>query len=126
MVIGALLNAWAIAELSRELLDRSDGKISIVEAGTRGRKCQDDRICSEVLQTMIEYEIENPLTPSVQKIMNLLLYSMLSNTEHGKRLIRIGYNDDVRYCSQLAVSNIVPQLSQSPEGLVKISSPLTA
>jgi 2-phosphosulfolactate phosphatase len=126
VVIGALLNAWAIAELSRKLLNRGDSKISIIQAGTRGRQCQDDEVCAEVLQTMIEHKTEHPLTFPVQEIMNLLLYSILSNTRHGKRLTKIGFDNDVRYCSQLSVSNKTPELSHNDEGLVRIINNIDA
>jgi 2-phosphosulfolactate phosphatase len=124
VVIGALLNAWAIAELSRNLLDRGNGRISIIQAGTRGRRCEDDQICAEVLQTMIEHESEYSLAPSVQNIVNLLLYSIMSKTKHGKHLIRIGYDNDVRYCSQLSISDIIPELSRDRLGPVRIINSL--
>jgi 2-phosphosulfolactate phosphatase len=121
VVIGALLNAWTIAEMSRKILDQGSGKISIIQAGTRGRQCQDDQICAEVLQTMIEYKTEH-LTFPVQKIVSLLLYAILSNTRHGKRLIKIGYDDDVRYCSQLSISNMIPELSHDGDGPIRITN----
>jgi len=126
VTIGALVNAWAIANVSRKLLNRGNGKISIIEAGTKGRKCQDDQICAQVLQIMIERETGQPLTSPVQNIVDLLLYSVLSRSRHGKRLIKIGYDNDVRYCSQLGISKIVPELSHDQRGVVRIiNSPST-
>lgn len=110
VVIGALLNAGAMAELSRKLIEQENSNISIIQAGTRGGQSQDDRICAELLVTMIERETPQQLTPESRNIVNLLLYSILSSTKHGKRLIRIGFKNDVRYCSQLSISNIIPEL----------------
>jgi 2-phosphosulfolactate phosphatase len=121
VVIGALLNAWAIAELARKLIERGNSKISIIQAGTRGRQCQDDQICAEVLQIMIEHRTEQQLTSKLQSIMNLLLYSILSGTRHGKRLISMGFDNDVRYCSQLSVSSVVPVLSNNCEELARVT-----
>jgi 2-phosphosulfolactate phosphatase len=121
VVIGALLNAWALAEVSRKVLREGDGEISIVQAGTRGRQSQDDCICADVLHTMIENKTERVLEPPVQTIVNMLLYTVLSATRHGKRLIEIGYGNDVRYCGQLNISNVVPELSRNSEGLLRIT-----
>jgi 2-phosphosulfolactate phosphatase len=110
VVIGALLNAGAMAELSRKLIEQENGNISIIEAGTSGGRSQDDRICSELLLTMIECEAPRRLTPDLQNIVNLLLHSVLVSTKHGKRLIRIGFKKDVSYCSQLSISNVIPEL----------------
>jgi 2-phosphosulfolactate phosphatase len=120
VVIGALLNAWTIAELARNLIEQENRKISIIQAGSKGRKCQDDQICAEVLQTMIEHRTEQQLTSRLQEIMNLLLYSILSGTKHGKSLIKIGFDSDVKYCSQLNISNTVPVLSNNREEFPRI------
>jgi 2-phosphosulfolactate phosphatase len=124
VVIGALLNAWAVAELSRKLLGQGIGKISIVQAGSKGRQSRDDRICADVLHTMIENKTERVFEIPVQSIVNLLLYSVLSVSRHGKRLIEIGYDDDLRYCCRLSISSVVPQLSRDSQGSLRITKSL--
>jgi 2-phosphosulfolactate phosphatase len=122
VVIGALLNAGAMAELSRMLIEQDNGNISIIEAGTTGGRSQDDRICAELLLTMIECEAPPRLTPGLQNIVNLLLHSILTSTKHGKRLIRIGFKNDVSYCSQLSISNVIPQLCSDGGGSARIAN----
>jgi len=36
------------------------------------------------------------------------IYEMLKNTEHGKKLIQNGFENDIEYCSRYDITNNIP------------------
>ena len=108
--IGAFLNITATVREARRFLDRGKGCISIVQAGSSGKSSLDDLLCAEIMNSMIQTEDEQPSVSSMRKMMSLISYVVLSNTKHGRYLSRIGFQDDLRYCSQIDTVNLVPRL----------------
>ncbi|WXG43046.1 MAG: 2-phosphosulfolactate phosphatase [Promethearchaeati archaeon SRVP18_Atabeyarchaeia-1] len=117
--IGAFLNAAAIAKKVRMLLQESERRVTIVQAGTGGRSSLDDLVCAEFIEEIIEASGEVKLTPNLGAIISSISYAVLSNTKHGRYLASIGFESDVKYCSQLSIFDVTPRL-QSGGGMAAI------
>jgi 2-phosphosulfolactate phosphatase len=110
VLIGAFLNASATARIARSNSATQNKGITIVQAGSRGEPSLDDLVCAELVKTMIENGVTQQTTLGVRSIVESLLYAVLSNTEHGRYLMQLGFDSDLRYCSRLDTTNVVPQL----------------
>jgi 2-phosphosulfolactate phosphatase len=110
--IGAFLNVTAIVREAKRFLDRGKGFVSIVQAGSSGKESLDDLLCAGIIKTMIQTEGEQWPAPRMRRIMSFISHVVLSNTKHGRYLRSIGFQDDLKYCSQVSVVNLVPRLEK--------------
>nr|MDO8135797.1 2-phosphosulfolactate phosphatase [Candidatus Njordarchaeum guaymaensis] len=118
--IGAFLNATSAAEAAKRLGTEKNREISVIQAGVDGKPSCDDLTCAELIKTMIEAVTERRSTRTLQGETDLLIYSILSNTPHGRYLIRIGFERDVDYCSRLDITTTVPKLRKVDGETAKI------
>ena len=88
--------------------------IVIVCAGTENRFDIPDTICSGMIVDKLGSDIKsNDLGRAAQMLYNISkndLPKVLENSEHGQRLISLGLNKDLAYCSTLNILPIVPKL----------------
>jgi 2-phosphosulfolactate phosphatase len=118
--IGAFLNATAIAREAKKFSDQGNKGISIVQAGSSGKSSLDDLICAEMIKTMIQARDEQRLTHRMKDMIDLISYVVLSNTKHGKYLASIGFDEDLKYCSQVGIVTVVPRLERNRGTLPRI------
>jgi 2-phosphosulfolactate phosphatase len=111
VLIGAFLNATSVAETAQRLARRKERGISIIQAGVRGKESQDDLTCAELIRSRIEARTQRHMPIGSRSIAGLSIYAILSNTNHGKYLMRMGFEHDVDYCSQVDTTATVPRLS---------------
>ena len=116
VLIGAFLNAEAVAKAALTIAERETTGISLLLFGRSGRFSLEDFICAGLI-------VENLLTNKVQlddaALASLLafqqsrqsLYTILQNGRHAQYLRTIGFEDDVKFCSKINVFKIVPFLS---------------
>lgn len=88
----------------------------IVLSGTEGAFSQDDALCGG----MLIKHLENDNKTDAAKICEALymrykdnIYQGLADSSHGKRLIALGQDEDLRFCSQVQVYDVLPTLCDS-------------
>lgn len=109
--IGSFLNAKAVAKEAQ----KHDKDILIVCAGTDGLFSLEDALCAGLLVQLVSEDKETFLTDSAQG--TLLMYNQAKNTlvetgvksRNGKRLYDLQRMDDVEYCFQTDILDIVPE-----------------
>jgi 2-phosphosulfolactate phosphatase len=111
VLIGAFLNMTSVAETAGGLGREKNKGISIIQAGVRGIPSEDDLTCAELIKNMIEIRKQRHFPIASRGMAGLSIYAILSNTNHGKYLMKMGFERDVDYCSRLDVTAIVPRLS---------------
>ena len=114
-LIGSFLNVQSTAE---HLVKQNDDAIEIVCSGANGLFCIEDTVCAGLI--VREIQKLNPdvvLTDGARAAVDLSglvmndICKMLVNSDHGKLLVENGFEKDIRYCSRLNVSTIVPEYS---------------
>jgi 2-phosphosulfolactate phosphatase len=110
VLIGAFLNATAVAGVARKLREETGRGISVIQAGVGGRPSQDDLTCAELIRNMIEARTERRSTLALRGETDLFVYAVLSNTTHGEYLIKVGFERDINYCSRIDLTATVPEL----------------
>ncbi|HEY5560472.1 MAG TPA: 2-phosphosulfolactate phosphatase family protein [Clostridiaceae bacterium] len=110
--IGALINGMAAAKKLYSLKD----DIVIVNAGTEDEFSIDDFICSgyiiSKLEKLSKEELELTDIAKTAKYIynkNKDVISFLKNAKHYERLISLKLNEDLAYCLNKSIINIVPE-----------------
>lgn len=87
----------------------------ILCAGDNGRFSLEDTICAgKLISEIIKQKEEVDLTDSARSSLALSktfgrsIKKMLSETEHGKRLIENGFENDLKDCANTSTSEIIP------------------
>ena len=130
VAIGSLLNARSVAEnhvtsVGAEPSQGQDRAI-IVCAGTEGEVSQDDLIgAGSIVDQMLALNAELDLDDAGLSALDLYLAhrkdveGALARTAHGRRLLSLGFREDVTRAAQLHSSTIVPMLR---DGEIRIDS----
>ena len=112
-LVGAFLNAQAVAEKAEEIATREEVNVSFVLAGEKGRFSLEDFLCSGAIsdgfnQESVEFsdKVQAALL-SFRQARNDLNNNIMQ-AEHAKHLVKLGFKDDVDFSSQLNVSRAVP------------------
>lgn len=113
VLVGAFLNARSVAEKSVALAGEEGVNISLVQSGTNGMFSLEDFIGSgAIIDRMPKEELD--LTDSAHAALLAFkqsekdLYNNLLKSSHSKRLMKIGFDKDIKFSSQLDVSSITP------------------
>ena len=109
--IGCFNNLQGLAEHLLTL----NKDIEILCSGSHGMFCLEDTVCAgklirkiQKLEENIELSDASLASLELNAVFGKSIFEMLSETEHGKFLIENGNKDDIRYCSELDVSNLIP------------------
>lgn len=114
VVCGTLLNAAGIAEFCQEL----NMDVTLLCAGTHGRFSMDDAIAAGGIVDAfrnrgIAFQTDDS-TETAYELFDLRrtdLRAALEATGHGKRLMELGFADDVAFCAQLSIADApVPRM----------------
>ncbi|MHB1686499.1 MAG: 2-phosphosulfolactate phosphatase [Ignavibacteriaceae bacterium] len=92
-----------------------DKDFEIQCAGRSNNFSMEDTICAGKLISEVE-KIKNSLILSdsakasvaLSKSFGRSIYKMLSETEHGRLLLENGFEDDIKFCSKLNSSEVIP------------------
>ncbi|MGL5709852.1 MAG: 2-phosphosulfolactate phosphatase [Cetobacterium sp.] len=109
LYIASYLNLSAIADILLK-----DGKDSVILcAGTDDEFSLDDALCAGMIVNKISEQIKiqtNDATLSLQILANLSnnIKTTLENSKHYSYLKSIGYENDLEYCIQKDICNVVP------------------
>jgi 2-phosphosulfolactate phosphatase len=116
VLAAALINRHAVADF---LAKHQPETVWIVGAGWEGSYALEDTVCAGAIAHGLMQNLGCPLeeiagndelvgavTLYQQWQPNLL--SLLHHASHGKRLLRLGCHDDLKYCSDLDTLNVLP------------------
>lgn len=116
--LGALLNAQAVAQ---KTLQEDVPSLAILCAGTEGSPSLDDIMAAGAIlhhiSKAIAIDIRDMNDAAVialrlyESYIDMDMHQVLSLSRHGQKLIRVGRGQDVVYCAQQNISNIVPWLN---------------
>lgn len=106
ILVGAIVNASAVSETALMLAQRNNKNISIVLAGHHGELEDDDLLAGSIIYKKHLFPFS--LISSIQPIESNNIHYDLLNSIAGLRLIKIGYEQDIKFCAQEDITNIVP------------------
>lgn len=122
-IICSLLNLTAVANYLNEL----NNNVEILCSGRNGVFSLEDTICAGKLISELTSLNENiELTDSSRAAIALAkafgknLKKMLRESEHGKILIENGFEEDIKFCSKLNTTSILPIFSAN---VIKLYQP---
>ncbi|MEA2087671.1 MAG: 2-phosphosulfolactate phosphatase [Candidatus Caldatribacteriota bacterium] len=112
IIIGSFLNLQAVCNYCTNY----KGDISIICAGKEGRFSLEDTACAGMLVDSLKNVLSETCQESDANLTARLLYKKFGNnileilrkSQHGRYLESIGLDEDLRFCSQLDISRIVP------------------
>ena len=113
---GAFLNAEATAKAALRIAEREGTGISLISAGTNGRFSLEDFICAGAIAK--GFSADN-VEHSDAVLAALLAFQqarksldrVIQSGYHARYLISQGFEEDVKFCSQLNILKIVPFLN---------------
>ncbi len=113
ILIGALLNAEAVAKKALEMAEEAGVDISIILSGRRGRFSLEDFICAGAIGCKIRgeaVELSDAATAATLTFQSAKgrLFDRVRCGEHAKHLISLGLEGDVRFCCRMDLFNLVP------------------
>lgn len=111
LFITSFNNLSTIAEHLTEL----DKDVEIIAAGSHGMFCMEDTICAGALIRKMQSLKENIEITDAAKASLVLneqfgsnVLEMLRESEHGKLLIKNGFEDDLKFCAEIDNMPIIP------------------
>ena len=121
ILVGSFFNIGAITQRCLEL----DKDLLIFLSGNEGNFSLEDTICGGMLIELITREKKKSISLTDASYCAQILYQRFQNklleafhlSDHGKGLIQRGFEEDLFFCSQINVTNIVPIFR---EGVIKI------
>jgi 2-phosphosulfolactate phosphatase len=113
ILVGSFLNIGAITQRCLEL----DKNLLIFLSGNEGNFSLEDTICGGMLIELITREKKKSISLTDASYCAQILYQRFQNrlleafhlSDHGKGLIRQGFEDDLVYCAQIDITDIIPE-----------------
>jgi len=115
ILIASFLNVSSAASRAMSLALSEERGISIVLSGRKGRFSLEDFLCGgAVVEKLAEDDVELSDSAfaslfSFQQVKNSL-FSHIMKGEHARNLVKLGFEEDVRFCCQVDLFDIVPSL----------------
>ncbi len=116
VIAGSFLNLSAVAKFTQRF-----SEITLLCAGTQGELSLEDFLfCGKLLQELTETEVINDAGIVAKQYAENIkdLESAIFSSHHAQRLTKLGFKDDVIFCSKLNICPIIPILTK--EGFVTI------
>ncbi|OQY72925.1 MAG: hypothetical protein B6D45_08635 [Ignavibacteriales bacterium UTCHB3] len=99
---------------------KKEGSLEIVCSGRNGDFSLEDTVCAGMLiKEIMKIEPEVELSDASLVALDLAekygdkLLDMFKISEHGKILLAAGFEDDLKYCAQLNITDVVPVFSNN-------------
>lgn len=116
LFVCSYLNLSAIAQHLIEL----NNDFEILCSGRSNSISLEDTVCAgkliseiEKINANVELSDSSKAALALNKTFGEDILKMLSETEHGKLLLKNGFDDDIKYCSKLNLINAIPNFSNS-------------
>ena len=121
ILAGSFLNIGAIAQRCLEL----NKNIFIFPSGDEGNFSLEDTLCGGMLIDLVTKKEKNEISLTDAAHCAQILYQRFKDnllqafhlSHHGKELINRGFEDDLAYCAQIDITNIVPEFK---DGVIKL------
>jgi len=106
VLIGSLINAKAVAERARDLARKNNQNITIVMAGRNNQLAIEDLIsASEIVANLSDCSLKGYIRPVYRRDFT----REFLESDSGKNLISLGKKDDVLFCAQKNIYDLVPE-----------------
>jgi len=113
ILVGSFFNIGAVAKRCIEL----DRDLLIFPSGDERNFSLEDTVCGGMLIQLITKKGKNPIVLTDASQCAQILYQRFETnvleafhlSSHGKELIKRGFEDDLVYCAQVNMTNMVPQ-----------------
>ena len=117
VLVGAFLNAKAVAEASLKIAEREKTGVSFVLAGKEGQFSLEDFLCAGAITESFPQEkvdLSDTATASLLSFEEARqsLKKVIQRGSHAQYLEAKGFRDDVAFCSRMNVFNIIPFLKE--------------
>ncbi len=111
--IGCFLNAPAVASGLRKMGE----DVIIVCAGREGHFSIEDSLCAGTILSELEGEMSDAAVAcaTLMEQYQERTAEVLLESQHGRFLQRIGFAEDIAYCSRVGVTEVVPEVFPSEE-----------
>lgn len=117
IIIGCFLNCQAVAEYCLTY----PGKVVLVCSGDRGKVSLEDIVCAGKIKSLCNRQSAKNDYQSDDSLLSSVMYSefgrdlitMMEKSVWGKHLIEMGNKEDIIFCSQQGISQIVPILKDN-------------
>lgn len=111
VLVGSFLNFKAILRY----LSKLDTDLAIICAGKLGKFAVEDAVGGGMFVNHLPQAELNDGAMAAKALYQTYsqdILGMLRNSSHGKYLIKLGFEDDLSYCSRLNSSNIIPKMEE--------------
>jgi len=106
VLVGTTLNARAVAAAATRLAEARGCPITLLEAGrNNGAAIEDALAAGEILRAMRGYRLHGAAPPT-----SSVLESEFVAGDSGVNLAALGYSEDVHFCAQVDLYDVVPHL----------------
>ncbi len=114
-LIGSFVNAHAVAMKAIEIADK---QVEVIMAGVRGRFAIEDFLgAGEIIAHLQNHDLDEMAQSAFLAVQNPeLVDEYVKNSRSARNLRKIGFGDDIEFCLQRNISNIVPQFKK---GIIK-------
>lgn len=107
VLTGALINASAVAQCAISLARERAGNVTLVAAGLGGRPSDEDSFTLTVIGQRLTALGAAPVT-GTSRAKEATSWQVFSATEAAAHLVRLGYEQDIRFCAQVDLWDTVP------------------
>ncbi len=116
-LIGSFINAQAVAQKATKI---ASNHIEIVMAGVRGRFAIEDFLgAGEIISHLKNHELDEMAQAAVLAVQDPeKVNEHVQKSKSARNLRKLGFGEDVDFCLQRDISQIVPQFQ---DGIIKIS-----
>jgi len=118
--IGSFVNISAVVSALSELSDLEETGLVIICSGREDDFSLEDSVCAGMLLSKLKEKIPNiELTDSARTVLSDYdsygdsIYETIRESDHGKYLASIGFEDDIKVASEIDSVPIVPVLEQA-------------
>jgi 2-phosphosulfolactate phosphatase len=128
VLAGATINRAAVVDY---LIDRSPETVWMVGSGWEGSFSLEDTVCAGAIADLLVTKLNSTLLELAgnDELINAVtlyrqwqtdLLQLFHHASHGQRLLRLDGHEDLKYCSQLDISQVLP-IQKEPGVLIKNS-----
>lgn len=116
-LIGSFINARAVARKASEI---ASDHVEVVMAGVRGKFAIEDFLgAGEIISHLQDHELDEMAQSALLAVQNPeLVDHHVKNSKSARKLRKLGFGEDVEFCLQRDISQIVPQFK---DGIIRIS-----
>ncbi len=124
MYLAAIINAKTVA--NHLVKNHQDDEILFACSGKLGKSCIEDTICAGYLISMIQEQINPDLDDSstiardFYQLNQNNIFEKIANSEHGKYLADSGYVEDIKYCTQKDLLDIIAVYDKTKSKIIKL------